>query len=200
MEVMNERVHIIGVTGTAGSGKDTVSDLLCELFDFHNMSTGDWVRALTRHAYNLPSDFNPVRDQLYVVANFVRSIDPAFFVKMAIFQGEQQGFTRILISGLRSMGEADAVRAAGGVILAVDTDPRVRYDRIYARGRDSEAQKTFEAFMEQDALENKGLADTGPARGIQYIVEGADITIGNSGSMDDLKQELHDKVAPVLNR
>lgn len=196
---MKQQATIIGVAGTAGAGKDTVSDLLCELFGFTNVSTSEAVRAVTRHVYSLPADFNPIRDQLYEVANFLRSIDPAFMVKLAIFQGEQQGHSRILVSGLRSMGEADAVRAAGGTILAVDADVRTRYERIYMRGRDSEAQKTFEQFLEHDSYENKGLAAEGPARGIQYIIDSADVTIANGGSMDELKRLLGERLGSIID-
>jgi dephospho-CoA kinase len=196
---MQQPVRLIGVTGTAGSGKDTASDLLCELFDFTNMSTSEFVRVLTRQIYGLAPGFNPIRDQLYEVANYVRTtIDPAFFVKMAIFEGQQQGHRRIVVSGLRSMGEADAVRAAGGLILAVDADPQVRYERITGRGRDAETHKTFDQFLAHDQFENKGVSTTGPGRGIQHIIDSADLVIANSAALDDLKQALRDQLGPLL--
>ena len=187
-------MRIIGVAGTAGAGKDAASDMLAELFPVENISTGDFVRAVTRYVYDLPADFNPIRDQLYKVANQLRSIDPAFMIKMGIFMAREQGKEAILLSGLRSMGEADAVREAGGIIVGIDADPTVRYERIYSRQRDSEASKTFEQFLEQDAFENKGLSDTGPGRGIQTIIDTADVHIDNNGTIDELREVLQAKL------
>lgn len=196
---MNSSLKLIGLAGTAGSGKNTVTELLGKLFGFQDLNTSDAVRALTRHVYHLPHDYNPVRDQLYVVANYMRNeVHPAAMVKICILEAQALKIERGVISGIRSMGEADAIREAGGIIIGVDADPKIRYERIFNRGRDSEAQKTFEQFLEQDEYENRGLSDTGPARGIKYILESADILIKNEGSIEDLEREILEKVAPLL--
>lgn len=191
-------MQIIGVAGTAGAGKDTASQLITELFGFENLSTGDLIRAVTRHIYKLPPDFNPVRDQLYEVANKLREIDPAFTVKMCIFMGQELGKERILLSGLRAMGEADAIREAGGIIVGVDANPQIRYDRIYSRQRDTESNKTYEQFLEQDAFENKGIAETGPGRGIRTIIDTADVHIENNGTLEELRVQLKEKLEAHL--
>ncbi len=193
------KTKIIGVAGTAGAGKDTAADIICRLFGAKNISSGDVVRAVTRHVYDLPPDFNPVRDQLYEVANFMRTqIDPAAAVKICMLKAQAQGVGIAIITGLRSMGEADAIREAGGTIIGFDADPRVRYERIYARARDSESQKTFEQFTEQDAYENRGLSDTGPGRGIRYIIDSADMVIANDGSLDELEAALKERLQPLF--
>ncbi len=73
-----------------------------------------------------------------------------------------------------------------------------RYERIYARARDSESQKTFEQFTEQDAYENRGLSDTGPGRGIRYIIDSADMVIANDGSLDELEAALKERLQPLF--
>jgi dephospho-CoA kinase len=199
MSAMDTKVQIIGVAGTAGAGKDTVADLIARLYGVENLSSGDVVRALTRHIYRLPPDFNPVRDQLYDVANFLRNeVDAAIMVKICIHQVQVLGLKGGIISGLRSMGEADAVRAAGGIIVGVDADPRVRYERIHARKRDTETQKTYEQFLKHDAYENKGLSDTGPGRGIRTIIETADILISNDSSLDTLETRIKEKAGHLF--
>lgn len=191
--------QFIGVAGTAGSGKDTVTELLTNLFGMHNLSTSDMVRAITRQAYHLPHDFNPVRDQLYIVANYMRNnIDPAGFVKLCMLEAEVLNLGAGVISGLRSMGEADAIREAGGIIIGVDVDPKLRYERIYSRARDSEAQKTYEQFLEQDEYENRGLSKTGPGRGIRTIIDTADVVLRNDTTLEALEQQIIDKVSPLL--
>jgi len=154
---MTVQMKLIGVAGTAGSGKDTVTSILTRLFGLPNLSTSDMVRAITRQVYHLPPEFNPVRDQLYVVGNYLRAeVNPATLVKLCILEATAQGLHGGVLSGLRSMGEAAAIREAGGIIIGVDADPRIRYERIYARSRDAESQKTFEEFLAQDQYENRG--------------------------------------------
>jgi dephospho-CoA kinase len=196
---MSEDILYIGVAGTAGAGKDTASDIIARLFEARNISTSEVVRAVTRHVYDLPSDFNPVRDQLYEVANFLRNeVDPAFTVKICMLKARTAGVSYALISGLRSMGEADAIREQGGIIIGVDADPHVRYERMSARARDTESQKTFEQFLAQDMYENKGLTETGSGRGIRYIIDDADVVIQNDGSLEALEAQIQERLQPYF--
>lgn len=193
-------LKLVGVAGTAGAGKDTVAEILCRLFDMQNLSSGDVVRAITRHVYHLPPNFNPVRDQLYEVANYLRTeLDPAVMVRICILEARVMGMERGLISGLRWLGEAEAIRDAGGIIIGVDADPKLRYDRIYARGRDAETKKTFEEFLAYDEHENRGMSDVGPSRGIRSIIDSADVVVMNNGTLEQLEAELQSKVAPLLH-
>ncbi len=182
-------MKIIGLAGTAGSGKDTAADMICEHFGAHNFHTSEYVRAITRFLFDLPPDSSPVRDQLYEVANALRSLHQASTVEMGIVQAKERGFDIQLISGLRSVGEADAVRAAGGIIIGVDADPKIRHERIQSRARDAESKRTYEEFLEQDTHENAGIGD-GQSRGIRSIIDEADIIIRNEGTLDDLKQQI----------
>jgi dephospho-CoA kinase len=196
---MQSQLKLIGVAGTAGAGKDTAAQILCQLFSMQNLSSGDMVRAITRQVYHLQPNFNPVRDQLYEVANYVRAdIHPAAFVKLCILEAKALNIPRVVISGLRSMGEAQAVREAGGIIVVIDADPKIRYDRIFARARDAESQKSLEEFLEQDEFEKRGVSNQGPGRGIQAIMDSADLIIANNGTPEELTSQLQATVAPLI--
>jgi dephospho-CoA kinase len=195
-----QKMRFIGVAGTAGSGKDTVAKLLSEMFSLQNLSSGDFLRAITRYAYELPPDYNPARDQLYYVANYLRNeISPATLVKLCILQAKVMRWPGGVISGLRSVGEAEAVREAGGIIVGIDADPHVRYERMIARQRDAEAKWTLEEFLKQDEYENRGLSDSGPSRGIRAIIDSADVVLDNSSTLEALKLELNNKVALLMH-
>lgn len=182
-------MKIIGLTGTAGSGKDTVAELLCELHGMHEFNTSDFVRAVTRYIYDLPHDSSPIRDQLFETANALRKLNQATTVEMGLVQAKGRDFEVQLITGLRSVGEADAVREAGGIIIGVDADPKIRHERIKSRLRDKESERTYEEFLAQDEHENKGIGD-GPSRGIRSIIDDADILITNEGTLEDLKEQI----------
>ena len=192
---------IIGISGTAGAGKDVVAGILSRLYGAENLSTGDFVRAVARFVYRLDADAYPLRPQLFEVATYLRSeIDPATTVKICLLQAKALHVEKALLTGLRSMGEADAIRAAGGIIIGVDADPRLRYDRIFARARDNEVKKTFEEFLAQDEHENAGVATTGELRGIRAIIDSAEIRITNDGTMEALEAVVREKIGPLLAR
>jgi len=196
---MDHKLRLIGVSGTAGAGKDTVAGLLCQMFGLQNLSSGDFLRVITRYVYKQPHDFNPTRDQLYEVANYLRKhVNPAALVRLCILEAHTQQLQGAVISGLRSMGEAEAVREAGGIIVGVDADQHIRYERMTARQRNAESRWTLDAFLQQDEYENRGLSDSGPERGIRSIIQSADIVIDNSSTLDMLKIELQNKVAPFV--
>jgi dephospho-CoA kinase len=192
-------LRLIGLAGTAGAGKDAAADILTQMFGMQNLSSGDALRAITRFVYRLEPTFNPVRDQLYEVGNTIRTqVNPATLVQLCILQAQVLNVERAVISGLRSMGEAQAVRDAGGIIVCIDAEAHVRYNRMFARGRDAEVNKTLEEFLEQDDRENRGTSLQGPGRGIKAIVDSADIVISNNGTLEELQAELKNKIAPLL--
>lgn len=189
---MKSEVRFIGVAGPAGAGKDAVADVLTKLYGIVNLSTGDALRAVTRYVYRLPADAMPDREQLFTVGTFLRTeFDPAFLVKLCIEQAKILGIERAMMTGLRSLGEAQAIQAAGGIVIGVDAAPRVRYDRIFTRARDAESKKSFEEFLAQDEKENLGV----DGKGIRAIVDAADVHIDNVGSsLDTLAAAVRDKM------
>lgn len=179
------------MAGYGGAGKDTVCEILCQEYGFTLFSTSEILRAITKHIYQIEITENPVRTQLFETANFLRTvIDSSALVKLCIFQAQQLDKTKILISGMRSTGEADAVKAAGGIVIGVTADPEVRYQRIHGRNRDKDATKTYEQFLAHDELENTGISDHGAGRGIASIIAEADIVIDNNGTLDELKNSV----------
>ena len=198
---MDTQIRLIGLAGAAGSGKDMAAEIICREFGAENLSTGDLIRTITRHIYRLPPDFNPVRDQLFEVATFIRNeIDPATTVKLCILQAKELKIELALLSGLRTVGEAQALQAAGGVIIGIDADPKVRYERIYSRKRDTESNKTYEQFLVQDAFENDGVSDSGAGRGIRHVVAAADVVITNNDSLEAFEMAVKTTLSDILKR
>jgi len=188
---------IIGISGTAGSGKDTVADIIAEEFFAHIFNTSDYVRAVTRYIFDLPHESNPIRDQLYEVATELRKLNQASTVNMGIVQARERGFDIQLITGLRTVGEANAVRANGGIIIGVDAEPSVRHGRIQKRARDAESERTLEQFIIQDEYENNGVGD-GDMRGIRHIISEADVVIENNSSLEQLRAQIIKELIPLI--
>ena len=87
------------------------------------------------------------RDSMTVVANDLRASYSPSYIAEALYEEAAAAGKNAVIESLRTEGEIAALRAKGDFLLvAVDADPKVRYERIVARG--SETDKiSFEKFL-----------------------------------------------------
>jgi dephospho-CoA kinase len=150
------KLEIIGIAGTNGSGKDTVGKILAEKHGYYFKSVTDSLRdeAKTR---GLTVD----RENLRTISAEWRRVEGfGVLVDRIISTYEQMPnkaeYTGVAIASLRNPGEADRIHELGGTMVWVDADSRFRYDRIQVnaehRDRSEEDDKTFEQFMaEEDA-------------------------------------------------
>lgn len=174
---------IIGITGTNGAGKGAVVDYLVEKGFTHYSSSGYLGEELDRRGVE------KTRSNLRAVGNEFRAkygngYLPETFLKMA----NEQGVTHIVIESVRSTGEAEKIKAAGGVMLVVDADRKLRYDRIFARktGKDF---VDFDTFVAQEEREWYG-AEGDHDMNIQRVMDMRDYTILNNGTFEELKGQV----------
>jgi len=140
----SSKPELIGIAGSFASGKDTIAHHLVDDFGFTHVSTGDMVREVAQKERG--SIERPV---LYEVANEHRHRDGAgTFVELALDKPRP-----LVITGIRSLGEAKALRAAGGVLLFIDAPTEVRYKRMKTRQRDAEVQLSLEQFTANEEKE-----------------------------------------------
>lgn len=136
--------ELIGIAGSFASGKDTIAHALEADYGFTHVSTGDMVREAARRERG--SIERPV---LFEVANDHRHRDGAgVFVEHALVKSRP-----LVITGIRSLGEAKALKSAGGILLFIDAPPEVRYERMKARHRDAETELSLEQFEANEQKE-----------------------------------------------
>lgn len=141
---ISSKPRLIGIAGSFASGKDTVAHHLVDDFGFVHVSTGDVVREIAQKERG--SIERPV---LREVADAYRHRDGAgVFVKHAL-----QMPLPLVVTGIRSMGEARAVKEAGGVMLFIDASPELRYARMKARHRDYETTLSLVEFIAHEQKE-----------------------------------------------
>jgi dephospho-CoA kinase len=178
MSISNKTValpSLIGLSGTFGSGKDTLAEALVSRFGFHHVSTSDMVRTVARTRYG--SVDRPV---LHRTANQLRQEQGAGSLVIEALKQSRP----LVISGIRSLGEAKEVKRAGGVMVYVDAAAPVRYNRIKSRRRDRETELTLKEFLADEAKEMSG-GDDAADFNIQAIGQMADVRLDNSGQLDD---------------
>lgn len=175
---------IIGVTGTDGAGKGAAVDFLVRKRSCQHFSSRSVIETEV-HARGL----EPTREHLRLVANDLRQkFGNDVLVARALERIAAEAVPCAVIESIRTLAEAETLRAAGGVLLAVDADPKERYRRISGR-KSATDNITYEAFVAQEQIE---MNDTDP-HGMQKaaVMQSADHTIMNNGSMRTLWQKMN---------
>ncbi|MCA9324202.1 AAA family ATPase [Candidatus Saccharibacteria bacterium] len=150
-------MKLIGLSGTNGSGKDTIGQLLDSRHNFLFVSMTDMLR---EEAMN--RKLGTSREVLRTIsAEWRRELGLGVLVDKAVEHYRQQGgddrYVGLVIASLRNPGENDRVHELGGEVVWIDANPRVRYDRLKARMRADDPQ-SFEEFLahEQAEMDHSG--------------------------------------------
>jgi cytidylate kinase len=180
---MNKQLQIIGLAGTNGSGKDTVGQLLSEYHNYCFVSVTELLRAELK-ARNVPINRENLRN---LSSEWRRKHGLGVLIDMAVasYEAVKDQYAGIVIASLRHPGEAERVHALGGLVVWVDADSRIRYDRIRAnaadRGRAGEDDKTYEQFQAEEAIEMNGKVDSDDtALSMSAVKQLSDIQLDNS--------------------
>lgn len=188
--------EIVGVAGTNASGKDTLGALRHSLQNAKFVSLSD----ILRHELDIRG-LTHERKNLHTLGNEWRSEGgPGVLVDKSI-QLYNEEKTRLRYNGLtitsiRHPKEAEAIQAAGGIVMWIDADPHIRYERVQKRniGR-PEDQKTFEQFIEEENAEMQHLEGDENSLNMAGVRDIADLNLINDfETVDDyeayLKQEF----------
>ncbi|HVX24056.1 MAG TPA: AAA family ATPase [Candidatus Saccharimonadales bacterium] len=146
--------EIIGIAGTNGSGKDTLGHMLADRHKYLFVSVTDLLRAECVRR-GLP----PIRENTRMVsAEWRRELGLGVLIDKAIAEYElvRDEYEGVAISSLRNPGEVDRVHDFGGIVVWIDADARVRYDRIQrnVEQRDRKDDKrTFKQFVAEEEAE-----------------------------------------------
>ena len=179
---------IIGITGTNGAGKGTVVDYLIQKGFKHYSVRGELVEEIKRRGLSVD------RSSMREVGNDLRAKNgPSYFIERFFQLAAIEGATDFVIESVRNVGEAEALKAKGGILFATDADRKLRYERIVHR--DSETDKIdFATWVAQEEREwgNTAAHDMD----IPGVMARADYTIQNNGSLE----ELHAQIDSILKK
>lgn len=169
---------IIGVAGSFGAGKGTVVDYLIEKKGFAHYSARDFiVREIERRG--MPID----RDSMTIVANDLRAEnDPGFIIRSLYEEAVAKGGDAV-IESLRAVSEVKLIQQLGGIVIGVDADPQIRYDRAFARGSVTD-NVSFDYWLEQEKRESN--PDDPTKQDIFGSLKAADYIVTNNGTLEEL--------------
>ena len=177
-------MNIIGLSGTNGSGKDTVALMLVERHGYlHASATEMFLDEL--HAREWPIDRG---HKAKLSSEWRREYGMGVIVDKAIelFNASPGKYKGVVVGSLRHPGEADRVHELGGILVWVDADPRIRYERIQRNLHErasthAEHDKTFEEFLAEEEREMTHSGDAATLN-MSAVKERADIVLLNEGN------------------
>ncbi len=173
--------EIIGIAGTSGAGKDTTGHLLTN-YGYKFTSLSDTLRAeldvlglehTRENLRGLSSRWHREHGAEYLTLRTIMK-----------YQNEKESFDYkgLAIGSIRRPAETKVIQEHGGMVLWLDADRRVRFDRIQAahRGRAEDAASFEQWCADEDAEMTPPVDDDGSALNMAGVREMADVKVDNS--------------------
>jgi dephospho-CoA kinase len=183
-------VKIIGITGTLGAGKGTIVEYLTNKHGFTHFS----VRAYLIKAINAQGkEVN--RDNMVQTANQLRAENGPSYIAEELLKEAQESGSNCIIESIRTVGEVTALKSKGNFYLfSVDTDRKIRYERILLRGSETD-MVSYETFSEN---EDREMTSSDPNKqNLSACMKLADYHFTNNSSFEGLYKQI-DKVIEAI--
>lgn len=180
-------IKIIGITGTLGAGKGTIVDYLIDIKGFQHYS----VRKFLIDEIN-KRGLEVNRDSMTDVANDLRRKHTPSFIIEELYKRAAKSGKNTIIESIRTPGEIDFLEKQGNfMLIAVDADPKIRYERITLRGSETD-RISFDTFV---ANEKREISTNDPNKqNLSACIKRADILLVNNGSIEELTTSLQKKL------
>jgi cytidylate kinase len=174
-----------GITGTIGAGKGTVVEFLEKSCGFRHFSVRGFLLEYIRRE-GMPEN----RDSMFLLGNRLRTEFGASYIVDYLYDLALGSDENCIIESIRTPGEAISLRAKGNFcFLAVDADPRLRYDRILLRKSETDTV-SFATFVNNEERE---MTSADPDRqNIRECIRMADFVLSNNGSREELYVQLEE--------
>ncbi len=174
---------IIGITGTIGAGKGAVVEYLCTKHKFLHLSARDFItQEIVRRGLVVS------RDSMMEVANDLRASHSPSFIIQSLYKQAAGSNQHAVIESIRNIGEVEFLKAQPGFyLLAVDADPRQRYERIVERKSVTD-HITFEKFVAEEEREMQ--SEDKHKQNLSACIQMADFTITNKGTFEELHAQV----------
>lgn len=173
--------EIIGIAGTSGAGKDTTGHLLAQ-YGYKFTSVSD----ILRHELDLQGKPHTRENMRALSSQWHREFGAGNLSRKTIekYQAENVDgrYAGLAIGSIRRPSEAQVIQEHGGIVLWLDAERQVRYQRIQAAGRDrDEDSASFEQWCaDEDAEMTPPANDDGSALNMAGVRDVANVAISNS--------------------
>ncbi len=182
---------VLGITGTLGAGKGTIVAYLQDKKQFAHYSVRAYlINEIERRG--LPNN----RDSMVVVANSLRADNsPSFVTDQLYLQALELG-QNCIIESIRTPGEVLSLKKKTGFyLIAVDADPKIRYERIKKRASETD-HIGFDTFLKNEARE---MTNSDPNKqNLKKCIEMADFNLNNNGEISQLEAQVEKMIKTLM--
>ncbi|PIW97029.1 hypothetical protein COZ82_01750 [Candidatus Kaiserbacteria bacterium CG_4_8_14_3_um_filter_38_9] len=179
---------IIGITGSFGAGKGAVVDFLTKTKKFkHYSASGFIVEEIERRGLNVN------RDNMIDVANELRNSFGSSYIIDSLYNKAKEVGGDVVIESLRAVAEVRRIKELGGVVLGIDAEPEIRFQRSMLR-KSVKDDVSYEKWLAQEKMESN--QDDPTKQNIFGALNESDFIITNNGTI----KELHVKVDEFLSK
>ncbi len=172
-------MRVVCIAGLIGSGKDTASEHIAKKYGHHIIDYANILRDICRR-----EGLELTRDNLQ---NLRIKYGNTFLGEEAVRQAKSSGHSKILFTPIRRSEDflIPKEKLENVVMILVEADPKVRFERLKVRGRENDAKDFFE-FQRQETREFE-IFD------FKKTFSHADYKINNNGSREELYKQI-DKI------
>jgi hypothetical protein len=136
---------LIGLSGKAKSGKDTVADRCCELYGWRKMKLADPLKHMCREMFGLTTEHtdgawkaDPVgtttpRQLMIEIGRLGRAVSERFWIERLqkqILQHPQAQLGTFIVADVRFKNEAEWIKKYGGFLVRLERAVELRGDDI----------------------------------------------------------------------
>lgn len=191
-EVVPAYMNLIGTTGKPAAGKTAAAKEISNALDCPMVEMGDVVTERTASYLDIAPD-EITSDQKGNAATELREeYGPTVFAEATVEKAQEFNSEYCVISGIRTPEEISVFDSEGVFTLVLVTAPfDVRYERFTSRGREDE-----ESFSKED-FESRNERELGWGLDKVLSEELYDVTIENTGGLDELQERITDFIQEV---
>ena len=124
----------IALIGKMRTGKDTLGKYLCDEHSFNRFAFGDGIKEVILEYFPTAFDNGKPREHYQFIGQAFRQLDPDIWVNRALGKVnrflEENPNANIVITDVRQPNEAKALRAAGFLLVKVESYSSISLDRI----------------------------------------------------------------------
>lgn len=176
--------EIVGISGTNGAGKDELGKLLAERCGYSFHSVSELLRdELTRTGQEINRENQSALSKKWRNESGDNGIMSTKAID-AYYANDTGKYVGLALVSIRHPDEVHRVHEHGGIVVWVDADQRLRYDRLQSgdRGR-ADDRISFEQFQADEYREMNPPADaSGGSLNMKAVHELSDIFIENNFS------------------